>query len=60
MSLHSRTDGFTRECDTKNNQSAELMMLATSMLTGGIAGGLSTMGNGGGPWYSTGSSLILS
>jgi hypothetical protein len=40
MSLHSRADGFPRACDTKNSRSAEIMMLAASMLTGGMEGGL--------------------
>ncbi len=57
---HSQVFGFPNECKMKKRRSEELMMLATSELSGGADGGLGTAQEGGGPVYNTGWSSILS
>ena len=57
---HSQVVGCPNECEMKKRQSEELIMLATSVLSGGADGGLGTAREGGGPVYNTGWFSILS
>ncbi len=58
---HSRKDWLARECETKNNLSAESIMLVRSALIGGIGCGIALATSaGGGPVYITGLALIVS
>jgi hypothetical protein len=40
MRCHSRVDGLPSKCETKNNLSAESIMLVTSALIGGMGCGI--------------------
>lgn len=57
---HSQVVGLPNECEMKNRQSEELMMLATSELMRGADGRGGTAREGGGPVYNTGGSSIVS
>ncbi len=56
---HLQVFGFPNECEMKKRRSEELMMLATSELSGGADGGLGMAREGSGPVYNTGWSSIL-